>query len=450
MATVIDNIKIEQLHPHPDNPRKDVGDVTELAESIKVNGIMQNLTVIPMFKSDHDFIVLIGHRRLAAAKKAGVETVPCKIIVDDIPSREEQISIMLEENMQRRDLTVWEQATSFKQVVDLGGSVNTLREKTGFSENTIRNRIKVAELDEDLVRAHTEGADTWQITFQDMIELSKIDDVEKRNSILKNGYSRDNFRYNVQAEIKKQDIEKTLQPFYERMADINIPEGKKNIYSYTPGYEVIARFYYTDKKLLTYTPNSEEFWVLRDGYVLFMRKEVKKEIDLAADREKKAKEQEERRQLDAFNFRCDDIKYSIYNCIEMTLEGKLKIDSNKLRFDKLISEIWEVIHDCNSTVGIHYSNWILCGRQTWWEVKPEAKAFMLNKYKKLPVELQMLSQLGWITKNLGYPYRYGRVFDKEVADKYLMIINILYYAGYKIKDDDVKILCGTDEFYKKG
>lgn len=39
-------LKTELLQPHPDNPRKDVGDVTELADSIKVNGIFQNLTVI--------------------------------------------------------------------------------------------------------------------------------------------------------------------------------------------------------------------------------------------------------------------------------------------------------------------------------------------------------------------------------------------------------------------
>ena len=40
-------IGLEHIHPHPDNPRKDLGDLTELAESIKKNGIMQNLTVIP-------------------------------------------------------------------------------------------------------------------------------------------------------------------------------------------------------------------------------------------------------------------------------------------------------------------------------------------------------------------------------------------------------------------
>ena len=41
-------INVSNIYPHPDNPRKDVGDVTELAESIKKQGVMQNLTVIPL------------------------------------------------------------------------------------------------------------------------------------------------------------------------------------------------------------------------------------------------------------------------------------------------------------------------------------------------------------------------------------------------------------------
>lgn len=43
----ITNIACRRLHPHPDNPRKELGDLTELAASIKENGVYQNLTVIP-------------------------------------------------------------------------------------------------------------------------------------------------------------------------------------------------------------------------------------------------------------------------------------------------------------------------------------------------------------------------------------------------------------------
>ncbi len=61
-------IAIDKLHPHPDNPRKVLGDIDELAESIKASGILQNLTVVPMNDDWTEFTVIIGHRRLAAAK----------------------------------------------------------------------------------------------------------------------------------------------------------------------------------------------------------------------------------------------------------------------------------------------------------------------------------------------------------------------------------------------
>lgn len=62
-------IPADKLYPHPDNPRKVIGDVSELAESIKANGILQNLTVVPNNDNWDDFTVIIGHRRLAAAKQ---------------------------------------------------------------------------------------------------------------------------------------------------------------------------------------------------------------------------------------------------------------------------------------------------------------------------------------------------------------------------------------------
>ena len=121
-------IEVEKLHPHPDNPRKEIGDVSELAESIKQNGIFQNLTVVP---AEDGYTVIIGHRRLAAAKAAGLEKVPC-VIADMAPK--EQLQTMLLENMQRSDLTVYEQAQGFQLMLDMGSTVEEIAEKSGFSQ----------------------------------------------------------------------------------------------------------------------------------------------------------------------------------------------------------------------------------------------------------------------------------------------------------------------------
>ena len=112
---MIQDIAIEQLDIHPQNVRKVYTDIDELAESIKARGVMQNLTVVPNpDKKDH-YLVVIGNRRLTAARKAGLKTMPCSVVE---MTEKEQISTMLLENMQRSDLSVSEQAQGFQLMLD--------------------------------------------------------------------------------------------------------------------------------------------------------------------------------------------------------------------------------------------------------------------------------------------------------------------------------------------
>lgn len=170
-------IGLEHIHPHPDNPRKDLGDLTELAESIKKNGIMQNLTVIPKEGEPGEYITIIGHRRSAAAKLAGVTEAPCRVVED--MTDKEQMSTMLEENMQRNDLTIWEQAQGFQMMLDLGETEDTIAEKTGFSKKTIRHRLNIAKLDSKTLM-EKERQDGYQLSLTDLYELEKIKDVKTR------------------------------------------------------------------------------------------------------------------------------------------------------------------------------------------------------------------------------------------------------------------------------
>ena len=154
----IKNIPVRKLWAHPDNPRKDVGDVTELAESIKVNGVLQNLTVVPLIGNisktwdGESYRVIIGHRRLAAAKLAGLEELPCAVV--EMTERE-QLSTMLTENMQRSDLTVYEQAQGFQMMLDMGDTVKDIAENYGFSTTTVRRRVKLLELDRKSTRLNS-------------------------------------------------------------------------------------------------------------------------------------------------------------------------------------------------------------------------------------------------------------------------------------------------------
>lgn len=178
-------IEVKNLFPHPDNPRKEIGDVSELAESIRQNGIFQNLTVVPNMVTgevtgevrQRGYTVIIGHRRLAAAKAAGLEKVPC-VVADMTPK--EQLQTMLLENMQRSDLTVYEQAQGFQLMLDMGSSVEEIAEKSGFSKTTVRRRVKLLDLDPDkFKKSEARGA-----TLSDYLELDKISDPELKNKAL--------------------------------------------------------------------------------------------------------------------------------------------------------------------------------------------------------------------------------------------------------------------------
>lgn len=172
-------LPVERLYPHPDNPRKDVGDVTELAESIKARGIMQNLTVVPYADAvKSGYMVIIGHRRLAASKLAGLKEVPC--VIADM-SEKEQLATMLLENMQRSDLTIYEQAQGFQLMIDLGESIKDISEKTGFSETTVRRRVKLMRYDRDAMLA----AQVRQPTMEQYLKLAEIEDDDEANEVLR-------------------------------------------------------------------------------------------------------------------------------------------------------------------------------------------------------------------------------------------------------------------------
>lgn len=194
------DLPISKIYPHPDNPRKDVGDVSELAESIKANGIFQNLTVVGGGKgapTADDYTVIIGHRRLSAAKQAGLKQVPCMVVEMD---EREQAATMLLENMQRSDLTIYEQAQGFQMMLDLGETQDGIAEKTGFSKSTIRHRLKLLELDpEEFAKAQER-----QATFSDYIELEKLKNPESKTEALK-AIGTSSFKYTIERLITREN-----------------------------------------------------------------------------------------------------------------------------------------------------------------------------------------------------------------------------------------------------
>lgn len=150
MGITIENLQVDDLHANPNNPRKQVGDVDELASSIRSQGIKQPLLVTPNGEMDiyghKQYRVVIGHRRLAAARQSGLSTVPA--IVEEMDARRER-EIMLVENTQRSDLTPIEEADGYQGLLDLGVGVKEMAEKTGRSDRFVRRRLKIARIPQE-------------------------------------------------------------------------------------------------------------------------------------------------------------------------------------------------------------------------------------------------------------------------------------------------------------
>ena len=211
--THIVEIPLTSISPHPQNPRKDLGDLTELAESIRTTGILQNLTVVQ--NEDYTYTVIIGHRRLAAAKLAGLQTAPCVIAE---MSEDEQLTTILAENMQRSDLTVYEQAEGIQLLLDRSFSIADIAEKTGLSESTIRRRTKLLELDKDAFKRSQQR----QVSLSDYEKLNEITDIEARNKLL-DVLGTNNFN-NEFEKLKREQASRE-----ERLALINYLESLPNI-----------------------------------------------------------------------------------------------------------------------------------------------------------------------------------------------------------------------------
>ena len=220
-------IPCSALHPHKDNPRKDLGDLTELANSIKEKGVMQNLTVVPGTR-EGIYTVIIGHRRLAAAKAAGLEVVPCVIVE---MSYEDQIATMLLENMQRSDLTLYEQAQGFQLMIDLGETVETISLKTGFSKSTVRRRVKMAELDQNTLKK----VSARQISIGDLDRLSEIEDEKERNKVLAH-IGTNNFESELKKAKDAQKRQKAINELKDAFSNVDITEVTYQDYS-TQRYE---------------------------------------------------------------------------------------------------------------------------------------------------------------------------------------------------------------------
>jgi len=144
-------VPLDGLVAAADNPRRDVGDVSELAASMSAlivgadgqerpTGILQPLVATPR---NGRLLIVAGHRRHAAAKLAGLSTAP--VIVREM-SELERVAAMIVENCQRKDLSVTEEAQGFRQLEVLSWSQRQIAAGVGCGQSHVSKRLALLEL----------------------------------------------------------------------------------------------------------------------------------------------------------------------------------------------------------------------------------------------------------------------------------------------------------------
>jgi len=138
-------LPIEKLDPNPDQPRRETGDLSELTASIREKGVLEPLLVRPRLGR---WMIIAGERRWRAAKSAGLTELPCiEMDVDDSAVAE----IALIENMQRKDLTPWEEADGLRALCErFGYTHEDVARKVGKSRSTVTEALSIASIPEKI------------------------------------------------------------------------------------------------------------------------------------------------------------------------------------------------------------------------------------------------------------------------------------------------------------
>ncbi|WP_294750154.1 ParB/RepB/Spo0J family partition protein [uncultured Ruminococcus sp.] len=137
-------ISTDDIISNPNQPRSDFSeDISQLADSIAQNGILQPISVR---RKGSKYELIAGERRLRAAKLCGFPVVPC--IVHEVSDRHSAV-LALVENIQRQDLSFFDEASAIEKLITLYGMTQEdAASKLGRAQSTIANKLRLLRLTE--------------------------------------------------------------------------------------------------------------------------------------------------------------------------------------------------------------------------------------------------------------------------------------------------------------
>lgn len=203
-------IPIEKIDPNPRQARSELGNIEELMESIRAKGILEPILV--RAKGDR-FEIIAGERRYIASKNLGLKELPC--IEMDV-EEQEAMEISLIENLQRKDLDIFEEADGLKALMTMYGySHQEIAEKIGKARSTITEIISVSRIPINLREKLKRAGITSRSTIIEIAKIENESDMEQLvDEIIQRRLTRSDTRDLTKLFKEKEEKEKQKPKFF--------------------------------------------------------------------------------------------------------------------------------------------------------------------------------------------------------------------------------------------
>ena len=235
-------IPSDSIYPNPNQPRKvfDQSELVNLAISIRMNGILQPITVREI---ENGYELVSGERRLRASKLAGLLNVPC--IVVEVNSLKSAVFALIE-NLQRQNLGYFEEAQAINKLMkDFSLSQDEAARRLGKAPSTVSNKLRLLGLPE-----------------------------EARNLLSENGLSERHAR--ALLRLQEEDITEVLQKIIDRK--LNVTQTEKLVDEYVSRGKAPKRqtkIMFSDVKIFLNTINNALDTMQKAGIKAQFRREDK-------------------------------------------------------------------------------------------------------------------------------------------------------------------------------
>jgi len=185
-------IPVEQIRPNPDQPRKAIGDLRELTDSVREKGVLEPLLVRFVPREDCYYLIS-GERRYHAARAAGLREVPC---IEKTADDAETLEIGLIENIQRKDLTAFEEADGLHRLAtQFEYTHEDVARKIGRARSSVTETLSLLNIPDGLRKKCVEqGIASKSLLLQIARQPTEKKMVEMLRRILQGGLTRDEAR----------------------------------------------------------------------------------------------------------------------------------------------------------------------------------------------------------------------------------------------------------------